>query len=246
MNRIIICGVCILLGISSARSQTLLEKINSIKQSDLYLWDEYTHPVADSAIAKGSSWLLNQVNDGQKGPMTLSDIGPYIKSIKMNRGSLTRAFVYIKKSDVPVLYGNVHQQISQDDFSDAINAEVSTTSGAQDVFELNDKVDFKEEKQFVPDIFVQRVLQQKNFTNVYKFLAEEKKQGQILQFGALKEVDDYSSLDLILFDLNSHEVITLLSPVTQQNKRVNQVSGMTDSLDNYPEEMVAVIWYIKN
>ena len=70
-------------------------------------------------------------------------------------------------------------------------------------------------------------------------------QGQILQFGKLKDVKDYSSFDLILFDMHSQEIVTMLSPVTASGNRMNVVDGFEDSLDNYPTNMTAVIWYIK-
>ena len=98
---------------------------------------------------------------------------------------------------------------------------------------------------FVPDAFVQRILQKKEFFKVYDYLKEMKAQGQILQFGPLKEVEDYSSLELILFDMQSKEVLTLLSPAIQGDVRTNLTTGTEDSLDNYPEDMLLVIWYIK-
>ena len=45
--------------------------------------------------------------------------------------------------------------------------------------------------------------------------------------------------------MQSQEVITLLSPTTESGNRINLVNGSDDSLDNYPTEMTAVIWYIK-
>ncbi len=72
-----------------------------------------------------------------------------------------------------------------------------------------------------------------------------KSEGQILQFGKLKDVEDYSSFELILFDMQSQEIITMLSPANNLGKRTNMVSGVEDSLENYPMNMTAVIWYIK-
>lgn len=232
MNKVVTIIVFLFISCDIAYSQTVLDKINSIKQNDDYLWDEYTHNEVDSAITKASVWLLNQINDGQDGPMTLETISPFIKNIKMNRGGLTRAFVYIRKKDVPVLYGMPQQ------------SDIDDSEGTEQFSDVDENAGVNT-KAFVPDVYVQRIMQQKNFSNVYKFLAEEKKQGQILQFGALKDIEDYSSFDLILFDLNSQEVLTVLSPVTNQNKRINLVNGTIDSLDNYPEDIVAVIWYIK-
>ena len=81
--------------------------------------------------------------------------------------------------------------------------------------------------------------------SVYRLLQSLQSQGDILQFGKLKDVDDYSSFDLILFDMNSQEVITMLSSETPSGKRINLVNGSEDSLDNYPTKMTAVIWYIQ-
>ena len=101
------------------------------------------------------------------------------------------------------------------------------------------------QRSFVPDAFVQRVMETKNFMDVYKLLKSLQAQGQILQFGKLKDVQEYNSLDLILFDMQSQQIITMLSPVTASGYRTNVVNGSEDSLDNYPTNMTAVIWYKK-
>ena len=88
-------------------------------------------------------------------------------------------------------------------------------------------------------------METENFIDVYKLLKYMKSQGEILQFGKLKEIEDYSSLDLILFDMQSQKIISMLSSATESGKRTNLVNGTMDSLDNYPTSMTAVIWYIK-
>lgn len=228
----------------NTQGQTILEKINSIKsQGDLYLYSEYTHPDGDMAVENASKWLLNQVNDGQDGPETLEGLKPYVKNIKMNRGNLIRAFVYVKKSELPLLYGKRQNVTKVDNEDNNVNAIVEKQQSIPQA--VPQSAPQTAPRTFVPDIFIQQIQQQKTFMNVYKFLASEKQQGRILQFGSLKDVEDYSSFDLILFDLNSQEFLTALSGVTQDNKRINQTNGTVDYLENYPEDMVAVIWYIK-
>ena len=49
---VIICVIadCTSLSAQTGRNQSLVSLINSIKsQSDLYFWDQYTHPNADTA-----------------------------------------------------------------------------------------------------------------------------------------------------------------------------------------------------
>ena len=45
--------------------------------------------------------------------------------------------------------------------------------------------------------------------------------------------------------MQSKQVLSILSPVTRGDKRVNMATGMEDTLDNYPDDMLFVIWYMK-
>ena len=98
---------------------------------------------------------------------------------------------------------------------------------------------------FVPDAFTMRIKETNDFMTVYKLLKSLQAQGEILQFGKLKDVDDYSSFDLILFNMSSQEVITLLSQETSPGVRKNMITGLDDSLKNYDTGTTAVIWYVK-
>lgn len=211
---------------TSAQNQ-ILQQINSIKeQSDVYFWSQYAHINPDSARINATRWILIDINDQRPEDNQLSydDIAGKLKHIKMLRGNVTRNFTYIKKS------------------------EVGQTNGIRpqgDMIDNPSPTPQPEPSRFVPDMFIQRILQYKNFKSVYNFLRTQKADGKIAMFGPLSDVDDYSSLDLIVFDLKSEEVITVLSGAVPPGRRTNLTTGMEDSLDNYPEDMVAVIYYIK-
>lgn len=234
MNRIVILIVYVFIGFTSICAQnrnTLLQRINEIKsQSDVYFWDQYTHPNADTAKVNATKRLLLDVNSNrdENAQLTVETIMPHASYVSMDRGSLKQCFVYIRKTDAASI------------------GEVSPTVPMAGV-PLDRKIaaDTPAQRTFVPDAFVQRIIETKDFMNVYKLLKSMQAQGQILQFGKLKDVEDYSSLDLILFDMQSQEVITMLSPMSASGYRTNRVSGLEDSLDNYPTNMTAVIWYIK-
>ena len=241
MRRIIIICNTLLLGVMSVSAQsnrsTLLDRINEIKkQNDIYYWDQYTHPNADSAKVNATKRMLVDINppyaEGRR--LSVADIMPYATYISLDRGSLKQCFVYIKREDVSTIDGVPVIAPATTSPSFGISENMATPSVSAPI-----------QKTFVPDAFVQRVMQTRKFVDVYKLLKYLNSQGDILQFGKLKEVEDYSSLDLILFDMQSQEVITMLSPVTTGNIRINVVNGGEDSLDNYPTEMTAVIWYIK-
>lgn len=240
MKRVVLSMMALLLGIVSVSAQNrsaLLDRINEIKtQNDIYFWDQYTHPDADSAKVNATKRMLVDINPpATEGPgLSVGDIMPYAKYISLDRGTLKQCFVYIKKEEVPPVNGISYTASSVTSPSTSDYTEVAKPRETTPI-----------QKVFVPDAFVQRVMQTRKFVDVYKLLKYLNSQGDILQFGKLKEVEDYSSLDLILFDMNSQEIITMLSPITSGNLRINVVNGSEDSLDNYPTEMTAVIWYIK-
>lgn len=224
MKKIIITILFFVSAIPIVRGQNqILQKINDIKsQSNLYFWSQYAHPNADTARINATRWLLIEINGkrSEDEEIPLEDVAGKIKHIKMERGGVIRDFAYIAKADI----GNVSETGISDSQSKVVN--------------------FVQDK-FVPELFVQKIIEQNSFQAVYNYLKGQKAEGTILQFGALKDIDDYSSLDLILFDLNSKCVISILSGTTSGGGRINMMTGMPDSLENYPEEMTAVIWYIK-
>ena len=222
MSRIFISITAVVFCVTSVVAQnktTLVQRINEIKsQSEVYFWDQYTHPDADTAKIGATKRLLLDVNSNRNDDAQLSveEVMPHANYINIDRGNLKQYFVYIKKTDAATITNG------------SINPDVPDSP-----------------KPFIPDAFVQRVMDTKDFMNVYRLLKSLQSQGQILQFGKLKDVEDYSSLDLILFDMQSQQIITMLSPVTASGSRTNVVNGSEDSLDNYPTNMTAVIWYIK-
>lgn len=212
---------------------SLIQRINEIKsRTDVYYWNQYTHPNADTAKVNATKWLLLYINENRtlEEEVTLEQVLPHVSHIKIDRGNLKQYFVYIKKSDAADI-GIKASTVS------SIFGETNQTESSP----ANKTI----ERAFVPDAFVQRIMETKDFINVYKLLKSLQTQGQIAQFGKLRDVQDYNSLDLILFDIQSQQIITMLSPMTTSGNRTNVVNGSEDSLDNYPTNMTAVIWYIK-
>lgn len=238
MKKIIIMAFVLCAPYFYAHGQnSIMQKVNDIKkQNDVYYWAQYAHPVEDTAFVNATKWLLDEINipfdDQSKIP--LETIMPLVKRIKIDAGTKIRAFVYIKKADVP-MSGGLSQPIAADNnISPSVESPVTPAPLPAPV-----------SKTFVPDVFVQNIIGRKDIYQVFQFLKEQKNQGIVLQFGALKDVEDYSSLELVLFDMQSKEVISVLSPIVSGNTRTNLMTGTPDSLDNYPEDMILAIWYIK-
>ena len=244
---VIICVIadCTSLSAQTGRNQSLVSLINSIKsQSDLYFWDQYTHPNADTAkvgaIKRMKLCIEAEVSEAEYS--AVADIDPYVECVSIDRGSLKQIFAYIdKKTARSILSGTVPQKVEKGD-NDERNTGVLEKS--EDSTQKTTKSD-PLPKKYVPDAFILRLFEAKTFSNVYKLLKSMTSTGQVLQFGKLKDVDDYTSFDLILFDMNSHEIISILSAENTAGTRTNMILGTPDSLSNYPQNMTAVIWYIK-
>lgn len=220
---------------------TLVQQINSIKsQNDIYYWSQFTHPNVDSARINATRWMLEEINTyrANDNQLTTQSLSPYLKHIKIDRGNVKQFFVYIKKTDA-ALIGTESAPLD----ASAQMPTTAVTTGHATVTNVTPPVAVV--RPFVPDAFVKRIMQAENFTNVYRLLQSMKAQGQILQFGKLRDVDDYSSFSLVVFDIKSQQALTILSPVAHDNMRINLLNGQEDSLDDYPKEMTAVIWYVK-
>lgn len=220
-NIVITIAFMLTLPIIVCGQNQILQKINEIKfQKDIYIWSQYAHPDADSARINAARWLLIEAQSyrSESDELTLESISDKIKHIKMEQGGIIRDFAYIAKAEIR-------------------NLSPSESPRSPLVTNVQDK--------FVSDLFVQKIVEQKSFQAVYNYLRDQKTVGTILQFGSLKDVEDYSSFDLILFDLKSKNVISMLSGTVSGGERINLMTGMPDSLESYPKEMIAVIWYIK-
>lgn len=238
MNRIvtsIVVAVLYVLSVSAQNKSTLVQRINEIKnQTEVYFWDQATYPNADSAKIVATRRLLLDVNlnRSETAQLSVEEVMPHASYINIDRGNLKQYFVYIKKTDAIAIGGGTASLSAPN--TPIVGVPVNTPTVTPPV-----------QRSFVPDAFVQRIMETKDFVNIYKLLKSLQMQGQILQFGKLKDVEDYSSLDLILFDMQSQQIVTMLSPVNASGNRTNVVNGTEDSLDNYPTNMTAVIWYIK-
>lgn len=219
MSRILIVLFAIIFCCNSSFPQNksnLVQRMNEIKnQTDIYFWNQATYLHADTAKRVATERLLLSINIDRNESHQLS----------VEEVMPFASYINIDRGEKKQCFAYIKK-------TDAALIKV-------------DNKPVTPPKPFVQDAFVQRIMKEKTFLNVHKLLRSLQAQGQILQFGKLRDVEDFSSLDLILFDMQSQEIITMLSPVTASGNRTNVVNGSEDSLENYPTTMTAVIWYIR-
>ena len=103
MRRSAVILILLLLGVIMLCAQTPLEKMNSIKMSQEYIWDEYTHISPDTATMGAVSRLLLYIDVPEGKTLTVDNIMGSVKFIKMKRSTLTRVFAYMSKNTAQAL-----------------------------------------------------------------------------------------------------------------------------------------------
>ncbi len=233
--------------IHAQTSQTsLLKRANEIKsQNDIYFWNQYTHPDNDTARIRATNYVLLEVNNERdaNSQLSINDLMPYTQYITITRGNKKQVFAYIRKDEAAAIRAGglpMPGPVPVTSPTPVHNPAIVTNPTPVTIPTPNVP------RSFVPDAFVQRIVDTADFTAICRLLTTLKADGQVLQFGKLRDVEDYSSFDLILFDKQTQKVITLLSGTSGNGgMRTNLVTGYADALTNYPTATTAAIWFVK-
>ena len=118
---LLFCGAyCSLMAQSEAETKT---QINKIKRSQSYLSAEATMPTEEEAIQQAKELLVSEINDwvaskrksGEVKQVVLQDINTCTQRMDMKRGVRTRAFVYVKKNEIVLIYGEGQIMLSEEE-----------------------------------------------------------------------------------------------------------------------------------
>lgn len=189
----------------STDAQSIIQKVNDIKKmSDEYIYSQYAHLSPDTALVNAAEWLSYRVESISGQEVNGKDIMPYIKHIFLKGKSITRAFVYMKISDV---------QSAVDEIIAKRKREAS--------------------ESFVPDSLALSIIGKKDLYAVYSYLEHCVHTGAVIQYGSPKDVDDIDSKYIVLFKKENLVPVFVLSHVLDDDLRINLINGEQDSLDNY-------------
>lgn len=197
-------------------AQGIIKKVNDIKMSDDYMWEQYAHPDADSALVKAIEWFTKDVNCSEGVELSSKDISPHIKHIFLRGSELIRAFVYMKKADI----------------KNIVNGLLSVR---------NPNMAGNETNVWHPDSLTLSLMAQKDIYAVRDYFENAILQGDIVRYGSPKATGSMNNLHLILFSHDNLAPNCVLSPVIEGMQRRNLLNGQKDSLDNY--HRCYAIWY---
>lgn len=108
-----ILGISFACVINAQNNADIKAQINKIKRSTLYLSAEATMATEEEALNLARELLVAEINDWvaskRKGAevkqVVLQDINSCAQQMDMKRGVKTRAFLYVKKKDIVLIYG---------------------------------------------------------------------------------------------------------------------------------------------
>ena len=204
MMRKLVLLLCLFLLRMTASAQSIIQKVNDIKLSDEYIWEQYASPSADTALVKAAEWLLANVSAEMVHDISGQDMLPYTKHIFLKGEKVTRAFVYMKKSDVKAAIEGIRA------------------------------VRGKKAGEATPvDELASELMALKDLYAVSAYMEQGKSSGGILHYGSPKQTDTMDDKHLVLFAKDNLKPICVLSPVSDGGRRTNLTSGAADSLDNH-------------
>lgn len=275
MMKYSICIVWMLLTeLSGLYAQTPVERMNKIKLSNEYIWNEYTHQSADSATAGALEGLLFYIDAPRGRKMTTDDIREFVEYVNIQRSKLTRVFAYMHNEDVNYVLGKGPKRVKRPEPvevpADTVAADSVVTpeaalvqapvpeqvqpatpvSAAPAAVSAPTQPTVKSvsapKPAFAPMPLALEIMQQPDFFAVYEHIQKLQEEGRIIEFGPLKDVTEILTRHVVIFDKQTKHVACVLSPALIGDNRTNLINGNNDILDNYEDGRYIAIWFTPN
>lgn len=195
-------------------AQGPIQKINSIKMSDDYIYEQAALGNADSALVRAAGNLAIDVRHMENESVTGEELLPHLKHILQKGKTKVRAFVYIKKADVKGAVAAILKKRGQ---------------GAEAPVEASEA----QAPAFTADPFAQSIMEHKDIYAVRDYFESCMKSGDIARYGSPKNAGNMDDKHLVLFNGEGLEPICVLSPVREGGERQNLIDGSSDSLGNH-------------
>lgn len=257
--------ILVMLAISIVMSVSLFaqneqQAINEIKRSADYLYamgtstqnaDEASENAKELLALEIEQWLKENVKGDYSGYVAKSKQN--VAEIKTKRGSLNRAFVYVKKSDIltyssgeSVMVVNTKEEYIVSapinvDTMRVVEPQKTAVTGAL-VAEPVVSQPVEAPPAYTPNEQEREMLKVSNFTEINKYLATSEREGKVSSYGKHTDATRlFGKSYLFVFD--REKVLAVLRK--DGDSVINISTGSNDSVANYGR--CGVIWFqLKN
>ena len=233
----------------------LKSKVNEIKKSPDYIYAEATRETAEEAKSAAEEQLYNNINiwvahekdlRGAKHVVVAQTKSDY-EEYQLQRGNMTRAFLYVKKSDIitgdnvrvldvnPLKEGGAKDDKAQQpadpqpSLEDAIEGTVPEQKTAEEPQPVA-----AGPKPAAPAVEISPLVKElANIATIQAFgtrLKELKAQGKVGVYGKYKELPDPDNCLLVVYNRQG----TIEAVLTAGAQRYNATTALPDALANYP------------
>lgn len=217
-------------------------QINKIKRSKSYLSAEATMTTEEEARTVAMELLVGEINDwvetkgkaGEVKQIVLQDINSNTQQMDMKRGTKSRVFVYVKKKDIVLIYGE-GQLVLNDEELQPLSAIASkgNSAAAQET-----PAEEKAAPASVQPSPLQKIQQAANMTEMKPIFAQLKSEGKIT-YGAYKGGELKESCYLLFYDRTG----AVKAIVNKQGEALTDIkSGAEVTLSSYSG--MGVYWFI--
>lgn len=214
------------LGMMAQSDTDAKAQINKIKRSQSYLSAEATMATEEEAKSVAMELLVGEINDwvstrrkgGEVKQVVLQDINTNAQQMDMKRGTRTRVFVYVKKKDIVLIYGEGQLVLNDEELlplaslgsttETAVSQEEKVVRGLDgvpaEVLEAEDKAPQPqvetEPQPVVEEVApLQRVLAAKSMAEMKPVFAALKAEGRIT-YGVYKSGEVADNCYLLFYD----------------------------------------------
>ena len=226
----------------------LKSKVNEIKKSPDYIYAEATRETAEEAKSAAEEQLYNNINiwvahekdlRGAKQVVVAQTKSDY-EEYQLQRGNMTRAFLYVKKSDiiagdnVRVLDVNPLKEGEAKD--DKAQQPADPQPSLEDAIEgtVPEQKTAEEPQPAKPAVEISPLVKElANIATIQAFgtrLKELKAQGKVGVYGKYKELPDPDNCLLVVYNRQG----TIEAVLTAGAQRYNATTALPDALANYP------------
>ncbi|MGM9692942.1 MAG: hypothetical protein ACI3X6_06975 [Alloprevotella sp.] len=212
----------------------LKSKVNEIKKSPDYIYAEATRETAEEAKSAAEEQLYNNINiwvahekdlRGQAQVIVAQTKSDY-EEYQLQRGNMTRAFLYVKKSDI-IAGDNVRVL----DVNPLKEGEAKDDKAQQPVAP---QLSLEDQKPAAPAVEVSPLVKElAGIATIQAFgarLKELKAQGKVGVYGKYKELPDPDNCLLVVYNRQG----TIEAVLTAGAQRYNATTALPDALANYP------------
>lgn len=272
-KRIPILFACCMMAVM-AWGQSISKQINDIKRSSQYINAEATMETEDQAYKLAEELLSQQITEFastneslKKAPnVIVKDVAGKAEKLQMNRGTMTRVFLYVKKSDI-IAANNTRVLVQQQNVTKAVEeeatqTEVATEEPASSKKQKKNKKQNEEEtlasttepvstpvfsnNDNTPQIsasssqntVIDNLLRCQQVTEARNMMNRLRVEQKLKRYGAADRCPNPSQCFWLIFN-EQGQVVTILGE--GESERINYRTNEKDALSNY--KGMGAIWF---